>query len=324
MKKELKLRLDKIRNLSDKCDAIIIPYVYSLPNPNYVWLTNCTATGTFYWDFSKPHIWTSNMEAPLVKKDWIKPTILRNSTRVELKRKVVGVDKSTTPAAVIDRIKKKAKRVVDVGSDIAKAREIKTKYEALQTKKACDITRKLFSKLPLRGTEASIRAHYDHSVLKQGLKPSFDTIVASGANIATPHHIATMKKAKKPILIDAGVRYNNYNSDVTRTWGSRFEKLTLKVFEEVEPMLKPGAKCSEIDKAARRVLGKHQKFFITALGHGIGVAVHEDPLISTGSSHVLKEGMIFTIEPGIYVPGGIRIENMYYLRKDGAEKLTDW
>jgi Xaa-Pro aminopeptidase len=318
--------LEKIDGLREKCDAIVVPYIYALPNPNYVWLTDCTATGTFFWDFDRPEVWTSDMEAPLVKKGWAKAALLKRASDAEdkIKRKVVGIETSATPAGYVARVKKVAKKVVDISDALAKARLLKTAYEIRQIKEACAVTREVFGSLDKRGTEAQIRARYDYEVLRRGLKPAFDTIVASGGNIATPHHIPTKKQARKPLLLDAGVRYKNYNSDVTRTWGSRFEKLIGKVFEAVEPGLKPGAKCSDIDKQARRALGSRQKHFITALGHGIGVAVHEQPWIASSSTDVLRPGMVFTIEPGIYVPGGIRVEHMYLMREDGAEKLTDW
>jgi Xaa-Pro dipeptidase len=157
-----------------------------------------------------------------------------------------------------------------------------------------------------------------------GSRPAFPTIVASGKNIRVPHHEPTIKKAKAPLLIDFGAKYNGYCSDITRTFGSRFENTILKVFDEVEKNLCPGAKASDIDAISRKTMGRYEKFFITGLGHGIGLDVHEKPWVSKNSTDILKEGMVFTIEPGIYVNNGIRIENDYLITKNSFKKITDF
>jgi Xaa-Pro aminopeptidase len=325
MHSELRNRVKAIASLKHRCDAIYIQSDSDNANQNFVWLTDSTVSGAFFYDFSKPELWIPEMELLAAKKSWVKPMKLdRKEATAKLKQKVIGMDFSSTPASTAERIKKECRGIVDISKTLEDARSIKTKLEIKRIKKACSMTRGIFSAVRLRGTEARIRAECEYEIMCKGLKPAFDTIVASRAHIAAPHHIPTKSIARKQILIDAGVRYKNYNSDVTRTWGSKFEQSIERVFEEVEKALKPGVKCSDIDNIARKAMGKYEKHFITALGHGIGVSIHEKPIISSQSSDVLKIGMIFTIEPGIYIPNGIRIENMYLMKEDGVEKLTDW
>jgi Xaa-Pro aminopeptidase len=167
-----------------------------------------------------------------------------------------------------------------------------------------------------------VRADVETEMLSRRLEPAFPTIVASGKNISEPHHIPSGSKAKEPLLIDMGLRFNGYCSDVTRTYGSRYERQLRSVFDAIEPMLVSGAKAADIDKIARKALGKDAAFFNTSLGHGLGISVHESPVLSPKSKDILEEGNVITLEPGIYVPGGIRTENVYVIKKNGAENLT--
>jgi Xaa-Pro aminopeptidase len=164
---------------------------------------------------------------------------------------------------------------------------------------------------------------------------SFDPIVAVNENAAKPHAFPTETEVKigSLILIDAGLKYERYCSDRTRVaeYNSEinFDKkrqsflsgkrqkvydTVLKAQEKAIKAAKPGVKACDVDKAAREVIEKagFGKYFIHSTGHGVGLDIHELPVISAKSETIIEENMIFTIEPGIYLPGefGVRIEDM--------------
>ncbi len=163
---------------------------------------------------------------------------------------------------------------------------------------------------------------------------SFDPIVAFGKNAAIPHHHSGQTKLKKDdmILIDEGAKYRGYMSDMTRCFQAgngipevvRMYELLFQVQKKTVAMVKPGISVRELDKAARTMLGKEDKYFTHSLGHGVGVEIHEDPPVSSRCNTVLQAGMVITIEPGIYKEnlGGVRIEDTLIVTKTGCEVIT--
>ncbi|MBI5344358.1 MAG: aminopeptidase P family protein [Deltaproteobacteria bacterium] len=171
---------------------------------------------------------------------------------------------------------------------------------------------------------------------KGGGHPAFDTIIASGARGAMAHAKASGKKIKKGelVVLDMGVLLDGYNSDETRTYciGSP-TLLQKKVYQTVLDAQKcamaeimPGSEASAVDRAARGYIKKagYGRYFGHATGHGIGLDVHEAPVVGPRSADVLEEGMVVTVEPGIYIPGwgGVRIEDMVLVTGNGHEVLT--
>ena len=165
---------------------------------------------------------------------------------------------------------------------------------------------------------------------------SFSTMVLTGANGASPHGVPGLTKIKKGdfVLFDLGVVVDGYCSDITRTvaYGDINEK-QMNIYETVLKAelaaidaSKPEAICSEVDLTARRIIADagYGEYFPHRLGHGLGISVHEYPSLTETNSLKLEEGMVFTIEPGIYVPGvaGVRIEDDVLVTKDGVETLT--
>ena len=166
-------------------------------------------------------------------------------------------------------------------------------------------------------------------------RTSFETIVAFGANTAFAHHSTSDRRISKnePILIDLGCVYNGYCSDMTRTCFFGGIDLELKRMYDIvyeakliaEGMLKDGAVAGDLDAAAREFIERNGYTLGHSLGHGVGLSVHESPYLRNGNDVILKEGMVITIEPGIYVKdvGGVRLEDLYLVTPDGFVKLSN-
>ncbi len=324
--KEIKQRLKKLAFLEDRIDGISIFSFEPFIDPNFFYLTNSNTEGIFYYDFNKPVIYTFEMEFRRAKKSWVKDVrLLKNIDDIQkmFKGKTIGIDTENISAKMLNYIKTRYK---DVSNELANARAIKTKHEIECIKESCSITKKIYRKvLPeISGkmTERELKGLIEFIMSKHNVEPAFPTIVASGKNIVFPHHTPAEKKLTKPILIDMGIRYKGYCSDFSRTTGSSLENVIDTVIENVEQNIKPGIRAGELEKLARRLLGKQSKYFIHSLGHGIGICTHEAPRISQKSMDVLKPGMTFTIEPGIYKKGGLRVENDYLLTDSSLCKLT--
>ena len=165
---------------------------------------------------------------------------------------------------------------------------------------------------------------------------SFDIIIASGKRSALPHGKAALKRIEKGdfILIDFGARFQGYHSDQTRTIicgkpSSKQEKIYQVVKEAHDKAIekiRPGIPIQQVDEAARNHIREngYDEYFGHGTGHGIGLVVHEDPPVNRENKDLIQEGMIFTVEPGIYIPdwGGVRIEDMIRVTSQGAEMLT--
>ncbi|OQY02278.1 MAG: hypothetical protein B6I26_01645 [Desulfobacteraceae bacterium 4572_130] len=165
---------------------------------------------------------------------------------------------------------------------------------------------------------------------------SFKVIAASGKNSAFPHAIPSKRKfnISEPLVFDFGTKLDGYCSDTTRTLvikkpDDQFKQIYEIVFQAQKKAIdkiKPGVKASFIDKIAREYIDstKFKGKFKHSLGHGVGMAIHEEPRLSRFNDMILKPEMVVTIEPGIYVPewGGIRLENMIKITNHGAEVLN--
>jgi len=186
-------------------------------------------------------------------------------------------------------------------------------------------------------TELEILMAIEFEMKRKGVeKMSFDTMVLSGPKTASPHGTPGDRKIQRGdfILFDLGVVYNGYCSDITRTvsFGEPTEKMR-EVYETVKnaeqaaiDKVRPGVKAFEIDKAARDVIDEagYGEYFTHRIGHGLGISVHEFPSITGTNELELEEGMVFTIEPGIYHPDitGVRIEDDVVVTANGVEVLT--
>ena len=194
-----------------------------------------------------------------------------------------------------------------------------------------------FDNISLNKTETDIIAQIDFAIKQEGYEMSFETMVLTGNNAANPHGIPGANKIENNalLLFDLGCMVNGYASDMTRTVAvgqpDQFKKdiyhLTLEAQQAALDFIKPGVTAHEVDRAARQVIEKagYGEYFNHRLGHGIGMDVHEFPSIMEGNDMVIEEGMCFSVEPGIYIPGkvGVRIEDCGYVTKNGFELFTE-
>ena len=174
-------------------------------------------------------------------------------------------------------------------------------------------------------------------VKAKGVGFSFDPIIASGPHSALPHAKVTNRKVLKNdiVLVDMGIDVKGYKSDLTRMFFlGKIPPLVSQTNEFVKTAqlkaiakIRPHERAREIDAEARNYLEEKRlgKYFGHSLGHGVGLEIHEDPKISQTSTAVIQEGMIFTVEPAVYIPSqfGIRIEDMVLVTQQGCEVLSD-
>ena len=185
--------------------------------------------------------------------------------------------------------------------------------------------------------EKEVAAEVEYAMRRAGSDgTSFDTIIASGANSAFPHGSCSNRTIQDGdlVVVDLGATYQFYRSDMTRTFiaGKPTEKQK-KIYETVKlaqqkafESIKPEIAASQVDAVARQVIedAGFGEFFVHGLGHGVGLEVHEPPVLSPSSKDVLASGNVVTNEPGIYVPnfGGVRVEDTVVVTTNGADKLT--
>ncbi|QZP38667.1 M24 family metallopeptidase [Halobaculum magnesiiphilum] len=194
-------------------------------------------------------------------------------------------------------------------------------------------------------TEADLARHIeDRLVANGGTGVSFETIVGSGPNGAMPHHTHGDRviRAGDPVVLDFGTRVDGYPSDQTRTLvfgdasppeGFReVHRVVREAQEAAVEAVEPGVTTGEVDAAAREVIEEagYGEEFIHRTGHGVGLDVHEEPFVVAGGEREIEAGMVFSVEPGVYLPDefGVRIEDLVVVTDDGCVRLNrtdrDW
>jgi Xaa-Pro aminopeptidase len=224
---------------------------------------------------------------------------------------------------------------------IEKMRAVKTEKELnlmrASTRLNEEVFQSVYNTIEPGMTEREIALALDLTMREMGAEgPSFDTIVAFGTNAARPHAVPTDRElqAGDIVLIDMGLVFKGYCSDMTRTFvagkpDQTFldrHRLVRRAMLAGIAAIRAGVTGFAVDRAARQVLidGGYGEAFGHGLGHGVGLAVHEEPRLSPRSRKQLQAGMVVTVEPGLYLPewGGIRLENMVVVGEDGCELLN--
>jgi len=229
----------------------------------------------------------------------------------------------------------------DISPAIQRTRLIKDTQEVETIREACRIADKVMQKIPgviHKGLkEYELAAEIDYHLQKYGAtRPAFTTISSFGAHAAEPHytHGDTMLHTGEVVLCDFGANYRGYNSDITRTFiCGKATPQHMEMYRTVEhaqqigfDSIRPGATASDVHHAVAASIDKtpFRGTFIHSTGHALGLSVHDGPGFSTESTLQLQEGMVFTVEPGVYLPGigGVRIEDDIVVTKKGVDILT--
>lgn len=261
---------------------------------------------------------------------------------------IIGIEKTNLSVSEYERtqsyVSSSAFETID--TIIATQRLIKDHVETLSLRKSGTIasqTLRYFKKIlnsdaALGISEIEVAHRIDYRLKQLGAdEPAFPTIVAFDQNSAKPHHRPSSAKLKTDsiILIDMGASLNQYKSDLTRTWlrnnssnplFNQVKSIVKQSYHQAKMAATPEVAASDIDSAARTVINQagFADKFIHTTGHGIGLEAHELPHISSTDTAPLSPGLVFTIEPGIYLPGqfGYRHENTFLMTEDGPLNLT--
>lgn len=234
--------------------------------------------------------------------------------------------------------------VVDIEPFNNSQRMKKSSDEIVLAQKAIDIIERVLAegikKVKIGMTELELTAEFETLMRKFGAEgPSFSTIVLSGEKAALPHGSPGDRQFQHGdfILVDMGVVKDGYCSDITRTFiiGEPTEKqkeiydIVLQSNQAGINAVKAGVPLKTFDIAARNVISEHGygDYFNNRVGHGLGIEVHEEPSVHQNNNDIAEKGLLFTIEPGIYIPEvyGVRIEDIVYINEDGeCEVLTSF
>lgn len=257
----------------------------------------------------------------------------------------LGIEKDQLTVSRFELLKESlhAQSYHDIGPALQSLRVQKTPEEIVRMKHAItlieEVLRQGLTRVQVGVTEIELVAELEYLMKKLGADgPSFDTMVLSGSNTALPHGCPGQRKIQNGdlLMFDMGVFANGYASDITRTFavGELNNELTTIYNTVLEANLqgiqsiRPGVTLASVDQAARNVidLAGYGPQFVHRLGHGLGMDVHEYPSIHGNNSDLVQAGMVFTVEPGIYVPGlgGVRIEDDIVVTEDGVEVLTSF
>ncbi len=272
--------------------------------------------------------------------DWMKAScrfFQRNSL------KVVAVEDDFLSASEYKRLITLApnREFVMSAAKIRTMRMVKTADELNKIRKAEEIGCRAFEHIldyiKPGVLECDIALEIEYFMKKLGASGlSFDTIAISGARTSLPHGVPTDKRVEKGdfVTLDFGCVLDGYCSDMTRTVvvgkASEEQKRIYEIVKAAQQKgldaIRAGVKCADCDKAARDYIAAcgYGQYFRHSLGHGVGLLVHELPNLSPKSEFVLEENMVVSCEPGIYIPsfGGVRIEDLVTVTKEGCENLT--
>jgi len=254
----------------------------------------------------------------------------------------LAVEKAHLSLAAWERLREVAGQpeTVDAGAELRRLRARKSAAEIERLERAArltdQVTGRIVAELEAGRTELEAAAAIDRHVAATGGRLSIATAVQSGPNSSQPHLGPGERRLARGdlVLMDFGVASGGYCADTTRTVvvgepdarQAELHALVLAAHDAAVAAVRPGVTAAEVDEAARSVIrdaGLAERF-IHRVGHGLGLEVHEDPSLDPGGATVLEEGMVVTIEPGVYLPGwgGVRIEDDVVVDASGGRLLT--
>ncbi len=226
------------------------------------------------------------------------------------------------------------------GNHLLKIRRRKSASEIVLLRKACRFARDVFhsvKRLITTGMREEVVADIlRRSLERKGAQEAFTPICAAGIRSSFPHALITKNKigVSDWVVVDFGARYRQYSSDLTRTiFPGKIDKKAAEIYRVLaeakraaEKEAGPGVATSRVDRVARKVLEKKglARYFLHGLGHGVGLSVHEEPVLSQKGRDRLEPGMVITLEPAVYIPGwgGLRLEDTYLVTSGGLKNLT--
>ncbi|WP_409199786.1 M24 family metallopeptidase [Methanobrevibacter sp. DSM 116169] len=220
---------------------------------------------------------------------------------------------------------------LDIETFVNNERMIKSKEEILKITKAAEIAQKSFKQLDILNNKNKTEAELSYELGKLmrfhgAQKESFDTIFATGKKSSLPHSIPQNIPLEDLTLVDWGAKFEGYCSDNSRTIISSEKEneifeIVLEAHNKAIKAIKPGLKCSDIDKVARDIISDYgyKDNFIHSTGHSLGLDIHESPNFSTKDDTIIEKDMVITVEPGIYLEDefGIRIEDTIHIQNKG-------
>ena len=298
------------------------------------------------------HVYSTNYEAAREMAKNCSAELLQRSEDADkklfkqarkLKMKNIGFN--SLEVSVHDKLRKALTGIKLTGASklVWDLRKVKDAFEISCMRKAAEFT-DMAAKTAVEVLKPGIReyevaAEVEYAMRKlgsEGPPPTFDTIVASGLHSAFPHGRCTSKKIRRGELVqfDVGARSCGYASDLSRTFligkptpkQKKIYEIVKEAQEKAFQAIREGVKAKQVDAVARNFIKKlgFGENFVHGLGHGVGLAVHEQPTLNSVSTDVLEAGNVVTDEPGIYIIGygGIRIEDTVLVTKEGAERLT--
>ena len=270
-------------------------------------------------------------------------TLLKKQLRESIQS--LGIEKDQLSVSRYELLQESigAQSYHDIGPILQSMRVKKTPEEIIRMQYAInlieEVLRQSLTQVQVGVTELELVAEIEYLMKKLGADgPSFETMVLSGPNTALPHGIPGQRKIQNGdlLMFDMGVFANGYASDITRTFaiGDISQELT-NIYNAVLganlqgiQSIRPGVTLASVDQSARSVIERagYGPQFMHRLGHGLGMDVHEYPSVHGNNMDLVQAGMVFTVEPGVYVPGvgGVRIEDDIVVTNDGVNVLTSF
>ena len=353
-------RLDQLTKL---LKFYSLDYVVLVPGANLTYLTGLVMhlserpTVAFFPAEGQPVLVLPSLEAPHAKEvipydtdfypytdeEGHEAAFLRAGAALKLPGKTVGVEYLHMRVLELRRLEQIAPNCHIQAAEflLSELRLLKDETELARMREAVRITESALQatigQVKSGQTELEVQNILHMEMLRAGAQgQAFGPIVVSGPRTASPHTSASERVVQSGdlLLFDCGALYRHYPADITRTFAvGELDPELIEIYELVKEAnaagrqsAGPDARAEDVDRAARQVIEQagYGEYFIHRTGHGLGLEVHEPPYIVDGNDMVLQPGMVFTIEPGIYLPdkGGVRIEDDVVITEQGCQSLT--